>query len=944
MSSAVSRYTFDELKGYLGVHLQQGRPILDADLNEAQEIMAALFARLQRDALGDGSPNTGFKIDPVFPPPPELLLSSVDTSGMSFEEAMGAIIGACIADLLMLGMYMLFGPILFFLQFPGEELDDMETLDGWDLSSALGTLRIARDRPAEGEGFLRLSGHPGTVTVTRTLDNVTDLSDYELVTFKYRLNHQTPGDMAFFVEDQDGNRNVYRYGVTALGSDIWLSGFAAPLNLGFHVVTDDLPPAIVGEDYDADVFTFGGTTPLTWAVTDGALPAGITLTASGSSDPEDAVKGELEGTPTAAGTFTFTVEATDDDGAVASRELSLEVRAAGSSVVLPMPSGMEFLSTITRTEKPTGTAADLARITSYGFELYQDAAHPLVWDIDQLRLGSSTLERERGENNFIIRGSEFAAVLHQLTMMSMLMGGAGGDGDGNGNGEGEELFDILELLNTDFDLSEPNVATAGRYYVGGLPVIQVEDVLYSDEADPNDPVLTPPAAGVVRDDAVYLDVWTEDVTFVEDPAIRDVALGGPDTATRRRVRRQVRVAQGGTTPTGDGVGEGTLATEGVYTGTANRHYRVEIEEPGDIGTATFRWSEDNASTVARVIEPVPPGSREVVVEDASAFHTGDLVLLRKDHGAEQHEVDSVLGNRIGLVDQTGDQLATLPAAARVADFTTFAVEDRPSLQRWNAFGVPVEADAADTTVSEAILLDEGVRVRFGGREMRRGDVWTFTTRYLAGDEATGIDPVARIETLDFVRARGVVHRYAHLATITRDGDSPEPDKIFTVDDRRERTGTGGTTTQSLPNITGITGEAGVPLGGMTLPATGLDSKFMILWTGDLFIQNPIPGSPTDSDGNLTLRVSFFSAGAPDPATSTDGVIQDREIKIPLRRRPVGQDIRLTQTFTKSDTDFAFLPVNFVPASIHVFATLDRPGFTVQLTNMQLTALELKRAY
>jgi hypothetical protein len=934
MTAAVSRYTFEELKGYLGVHLQQGRAILDADFNEAQEIMAGLFARLQQDALGDGSPNTGFKIDPVFPPPPELLLASLDTSGMDPMEALGAIAGACIADMLMIGMYLLFGPILFFLQFPGEELDGFESLDGWALSSSQGVLRIARDRPAEGEGFLRLSGHPGTVTVTKTLDNVTDLSAYELVTFKYRMNHQTPGDIAFFVTDQDGNRSVYRHGVVALGADLWLSGFAAPLDLRFHIVTEALPAAVEGEGYEKDVVTFGGATPIAWNVSAGALPPGVAL---------DPTTGALEGTPTAEGTFTFTLEATDADGVVAERELELEVRPAGTALPFPLPSGMEFLAEITRTEAPTGTPADLTRIAGYGFELYQDAANPLVWDLDQLRLGSSELERELGDNNFIVRGSQLSAVLHQLTMMSILMGAfdEDGNGNGNGNGNGGDDLDILGLLNTQFDLSTPSVATAGRYYVGGLPCLQVDDVLYTDEADPNDAPLAPPGPGVVRKDAVYLDVWTEDVTFVEDPAIRDVALGGPDTATRRRVRQQVRVAQGGATPVGDGIGDGTLATEGLYTGVANRLFRVEIDKAGDIGTATFRWSADNASTLARVIETVPPGSREVVVEDAAAFHVGDLVLLRKEHGAEEHVVDFVLGNRIGLVDPTGDQLALLPAATSVADFTTFALADRPSLQRWDAFGVAVEPDPADATVSKAIDLDEGVQVRFGGRAMVRGDVWTFTTRYLAGDEATGVDPVARIEQLDFRRARGVAHRYAHLATITRDGDSPEPDKIDQVEDRRLRTGTGGTVTQVLPDLLAISGTAGAHLGGMSLPASGLDSRFVILWRGDLFIDGPIPGT---DDANLTLRASFFGADAPDPATSTEGLIQDRQVTLPLRRRPLDEDIPLALTFTKSDTDFAFLPISFAPASVHMFATLDLAGFSVELTNMQLTALELKRAY
>ena len=64
---AISRESFDELKNYLGVYLQQGRAILDADWNESQDIAVSFLRRLAREAVGDGTPNPGFAIDPVFP-------------------------------------------------------------------------------------------------------------------------------------------------------------------------------------------------------------------------------------------------------------------------------------------------------------------------------------------------------------------------------------------------------------------------------------------------------------------------------------------------------------------------------------------------------------------------------------------------------------------------------------------------------------------------------------------------------------------------------------------------------------------------------------------------------------------------------------------------------------------------------------------------------------
>lgn len=245
MVRAVSRESFNELKNYLGVYQQQGRVILDADWNENQDIAVAFVRRLGREALGEGSPNRGFAIDPVFPPPPQLILKSVNTTGMTLEQAIGAILGACLADLLSLILYLIFGPLLFFLNFPGRKLEDFESLNGFALSSPQGRLRIGRDRPYEGKGFLRLSGHAGTVTITRTLTNLIDLSSFELATFRFRLNHQTPGPIRFFLEDNSGNRSVWLNGNPAFGADLWLAGFAAPLDLSFRIVTPRLAAAVV---------------------------------------------------------------------------------------------------------------------------------------------------------------------------------------------------------------------------------------------------------------------------------------------------------------------------------------------------------------------------------------------------------------------------------------------------------------------------------------------------------------------------------------------------------------------------------------------------------------------------------------------------------------------------------------------------------------------------
>ncbi|HWB84179.1 MAG TPA: putative Ig domain-containing protein [Bryobacteraceae bacterium] len=81
------------------------------------------------------------------------------------------------------------------------------------------------------------------------------------------------------------------------------------------VTTTSLPAATVGATYSQTLAAGGGTPPYTWAVSDGALPQGLTLSAAGA----------LSGTPAAAGTANFTVKVTDSANASATSALSIVV-------------------------------------------------------------------------------------------------------------------------------------------------------------------------------------------------------------------------------------------------------------------------------------------------------------------------------------------------------------------------------------------------------------------------------------------------------------------------------------------------------------------------------------------------------------------------------------------------------------------------------------------
>jgi hypothetical protein len=67
------------------------------------------------------------------------------------------------------------------------------------------------------------------------------------------------------------------------------------------ITTSQLPAAKVGVAYSASLTASGGVPPYQWKITQGLLPAGLTLSGAGS----------ISGTPTAKGTSTFHVRVSD---------------------------------------------------------------------------------------------------------------------------------------------------------------------------------------------------------------------------------------------------------------------------------------------------------------------------------------------------------------------------------------------------------------------------------------------------------------------------------------------------------------------------------------------------------------------------------------------------------------------------------------------------------
>jgi hypothetical protein len=169
----------------------------------------------------------------------------------------------------------------------------------------------------------------------------------------------------------------------------------------------------------------------------------------------------------------------------------------------------------------------------------------------------------------------------------------------------------------------------GRYYVDGILCVNDGPVPFTAQPDlPGEPL--PTAAGTYL---AYLDVWQRHLTALEDPGIREVALNGPDTATRTKTVWQIKMEAVGENaicnqfgpdwrpistqstgqlraraePGGPSEGPCIVPAGAGFRRLENQLYRVEIHTPGQAGltgaetiTASFKWSRDNGSIVARL--------------------------------------------------------------------------------------------------------------------------------------------------------------------------------------------------------------------------------------------------------------------------------------------------------------------------------------------------------
>ena len=324
-------------------------------------------------------------------------------------------------------------------------------------------------------------------------------------------------------------------------------------------------------------------------------------------------------------------------------------------------------------------------------------------------------------------------------------------------------------------------------------------VSYATQPDlPDAPLVsgTPPTLALPEGAyLVYVDVWERHVTALDDPDLRETALGGPDTATRSKIVCQVRLqqlegpliahcdevpepavlldARGVRTATtgrmkaqavpGDPGSEPCdLSASGGYRRLENQLYRIEIHEGGPRASATFKWSRDNASMTARWLSAPSTSKLQVSSagpDDVLGFASGQLVELIDD----TRELNGIPGTLVHLSAPPEGNVLTIDPTTPV-DRASFP--GNPKVRRWDC---PTDLPVAGASGSDGwVELEDGVEVRFDEGWYNTGDHWLVPARTAEGNVEWPADAggaaVAR-------EPDGTAHHYAKLALLRSDGTS-----------------------------------------------------------------------------------------------------------------------------------------------------------------------------
>ena len=108
---------------------------------------------------------------------------------------------------------------------------------------------------------------------------------------------------------------------------------------------------VVKAKYSSTITATGGTAGYTWTKTSGTIPAGLKLTYSGA-------KATLSGTPTKAGTYTFSLKVADKNGAAVTKKFTVKIVEAKASAKVYSETGIisQYAKAVTGQVQTVGAA------------------------------------------------------------------------------------------------------------------------------------------------------------------------------------------------------------------------------------------------------------------------------------------------------------------------------------------------------------------------------------------------------------------------------------------------------------------------------------------------------------------------------------------------------------------------------------------------------------
>jgi hypothetical protein len=313
---------------------------------------------------------------------------------------------------------------------------------------------------------------------------------------------------------------------------------------------------------------------------------------------------------------------------------------------------------------------------------------------------------------------------------------------------------------------------------------------------PASPLTSPlsPLSGLSLADGVYvvaLHAWQREITALDDRRIRETALGGPDTSARLKTVWQVElvpvtVTGGGTptcattfpewdhyTATGSGLlnarakpsdgdkGPCVLPPTAGYLRLENQLYRVVIHRGGPPGTATFKWSRENAS-VETTIEDVDAAKLTVASvgkDDVLGFAAGQWVEIADDESELKNLKDAGVPRPLVQIDHVEPETREITLKTSVA---ALAGRHGLKLRRWDQT-VGAGADGV-STAGAWIDLEGGIQVTFPSGTYHAGDYWLIPARSATSEiewppfEVPNPDPIPQPPA-------GVRHYYCRLALL-----------------------------------------------------------------------------------------------------------------------------------------------------------------------------------